>query len=157
MPRAPYFLYLVVDFVGHGPAYGLIVAVVFEGQLDLCSVGLYFSFFQLHIQLDHLGNPEGSEAFGSRLHGRLSSLLGARVGRDGEIPVHEPDLVPVGLQELIQRFVTETLAESSLVVAELYDRDRGVRRPQSGVIVGADGAHHRRRRGRRTWRGLGYG
>jgi len=64
-------------------------------------------------------------AFGG-LGGLLSVLMEAG---EGEIPVYELDLALIRLQNLIQRFVTETRAVRSLVVAELDDGHWRVLRP----------------------------
>jgi hypothetical protein len=77
--------------------------------------------------------------------GRLGRLLSPLVKAEGEIPKDVPDLALVGLQNLVQRFITETLAEWSLVVAELDDGDRRVFGPDEWVIVGADLHHYWRR------------
>lgn len=78
---------------------------------------------------------------------RLGGLLGVLVGAKGEVAENKPDLVSVGLFELVERFITETLAVRSLVVAELYDRHLGVcRTPRRGVI---DADRHRWERRRR--------
>jgi hypothetical protein len=56
-------------------------------------------------------------AFGG-LGGLLSVLVDAV---EGQIPDYKLDLALIRVQDLIQRFVTETLAERSLVVGELDD------------------------------------
>jgi hypothetical protein len=54
--------------------------------------------------------------------GSFGGLLGLRMDAvEGEVPDNELDLALVGLQDLILRFITETLAEWSLVVCELDD------------------------------------
>jgi len=81
--------------------------------------------------------------------GCLGRLL--RPGVDaaqGKVSIDEPDLALVRGLDLILRFVTETLAEWSLEVAEVDDRDRRVLRAPEGVVVHA-GFHHCRRRRRR--------
>jgi hypothetical protein len=50
---------------------------------------------------------------------RLGGLLSVRMRAEREVADGKPDLVAVGLLELVERFVTETLAVRSLVVAEL--------------------------------------
>lgn len=70
--------------------------------------------------------------------GGLGGLLGILVGGEGEVAEYKPDLVPVGLLELVERFVTETLAVRSLVVAELDDRHLGVRWAPRGSVIDAD-------------------
>jgi hypothetical protein len=51
---------------------------------------------------------------------RLGGLLSVRMYRaEGEVADGKPDLALVGLFELVERFITETLAVRSLVVTEL--------------------------------------
>src|SRR3990172_11549745 len=54
---------------------GLFAAVVLEGELYLGAVGTDVSFFQLHVELDNLGDAQVTQAGGSHRHGRCGRLL----------------------------------------------------------------------------------
>jgi hypothetical protein len=58
---------------------------------------------------------------------RLGRLLSVRVNvGQREIADGKLDFIAVGFLELVERFITETLAERSLVIGEFQYRDLGV-------------------------------
>jgi hypothetical protein len=82
---------------------------------------------------------------------RLSGLLGPLMETKREVAKDMLDLALVGVQDLVQRFVTETLTIRSLIIAELDERHRRVGRACESVVV-RGGRHYRWSGGRCRYR-----
>ena len=115
-------------------------------EAKLGGVALQAGFVQggLVIEQQIMVLPEFALSVGA--FSRLGRLLGIGMYRgQGEVANGEPDLVPVGLLQLVERFITETLAVRSLVIAELYYRHLCVFWAPRRRVIGADLDHGRSR------------